>query len=47
MSGIKRDLRIKDWGRSIKGHGGVLDRVDSLCLPAPALFYLTYALCSA
>ena len=43
LSGIKRDLRIKDWGRAIKGHGGVLDRVDSLCLSAPALFYLAYA----
>jgi phosphatidate cytidylyltransferase len=42
LSAIKRDLRIKDWGRSIKGHGGVLDRVDSLCLSAPALFWLAY-----
>jgi phosphatidate cytidylyltransferase len=44
LSGIKRDLAIKDWGRAIHGHGGVLDRVDSLCLSAPALFYLVRVL---
>jgi phosphatidate cytidylyltransferase len=43
LSAVKRDLGIKDWGRAIKGHGGVLDRVDSLVLSAPALFYLTRA----
>jgi phosphatidate cytidylyltransferase len=47
LSGIKRDLGIKNWGDSIKGHGGMLDRVDSLFLPAPALFYFTYALSTA
>jgi phosphatidate cytidylyltransferase len=46
LSGIKRDLGIKDWGQSIKGHGGVLDRVDSLCLSAPAFFFIVYALCT-
>jgi phosphatidate cytidylyltransferase len=41
MSAIKRDRGIKDWGDLIEGHGGMLDRVDSLCFSAPAFFYLT------
>ena len=40
LSALKRRRGIKDWGNAIAGHGGVLDRVDSLCLSAPALFYL-------
>jgi phosphatidate cytidylyltransferase len=47
LSAIKRDQGVKDWGRLIKGHGGMLDRVDSLCLSAPVLFHLTRALCCA
>lgn len=41
MSAIKRDLGVKDWGRTIHGHGGILDRVDSICFSAPVFFHLT------
>jgi phosphatidate cytidylyltransferase len=40
MSAIKRDRGIKDWGRTIDGHGGVLDRLDSVCFAAPVYFHL-------
>ncbi len=41
MSGIKRDRGVKDWGRMIAGHGGVLDRIDSIVFSAPIFFHLT------
>ena len=41
MSAIKRYRGVKDWSSAIEGHGGVLDRLDSLCFAAPVFFHLT------
>ena len=41
MSAIKRDRGVKDWGQTIEGHGGMLDRLDSVCFAAPIFFRLT------
>jgi len=41
MSAIKRDRQVKDFGAMIEGHGGILDRMDSICFSAPIFFHLT------
>ncbi|HUQ11633.1 MAG TPA: phosphatidate cytidylyltransferase [Steroidobacteraceae bacterium] len=40
LSAVKRSLGAKDWGVMIEGHGGMLDRTDSICFAAPAFFHI-------
>lgn len=44
QSQLKRDLRIKDMGSILPGHGGVLDRFDGMLFVLPTVFWLTYAI---
>jgi phosphatidate cytidylyltransferase len=41
LSAVKRSLGAKDWGTMIKGHGGMMDRMDSVSFAAPIFFHLT------
>jgi len=41
LSAVKRSLGAKDWGSLIEGHGGMLDRLDSVSFAAPVFFHLT------
>ena len=39
LSAIKRDRGVKDWGHLIAGHGGFIDRMDSVLFSAPVFFH--------
>lgn len=43
-SAIKRNFQIKDYGTCIPGHGGILDRFDSIIFTAPCIYFLIYVL---
>lgn len=40
MSAVKRDMSVKDFGTAIPGHGGILDRLDSISFTAPIFFHI-------
>ncbi|MCP5159254.1 MAG: phosphatidate cytidylyltransferase [Gammaproteobacteria bacterium] len=41
LSAVKRSLGAKDWGTMLEGHGGMMDRMDSVSFAAPIFFHLT------
>jgi phosphatidate cytidylyltransferase len=41
-SAFKRKMGIKDYGKLIPGHGGIMDRFDSVIFVAPVIFYLIF-----
>lgn len=41
-SAIKRNFQIKDYGKCIPGHGGIMDRFDSIIFTAPCIYFLIY-----
>ena len=43
-SAIKRNHNIKDYGKLIPGHGGIMDRFDSMIVTAPMIYFLTILL---